>query len=140
MPSRTEFQQLADVRVAEAAALLAAQQWSGGYYVAGYAVEFGLKACILAHVERTGAIFEDKKFSEKCWTHDIEILLALAGLQADRDTEAPRGSTKRSKWDTVGVWNEQSRYKRFTQAAAEGLYSAITDLTEGVLPWIKTHW
>ena len=140
MPSRTEFQQLADVRVAEAAALLAAGLWSGAYYVAGYAVEFGLKACVLAHVERTGAIFDDKKYSEKCWTHDPEILIVLAGLKADWDAVAPRGSQKQLYWDAVTTWTEQSRYKRYTQTDAQELFTAITDATHGVLTWIRTRW
>jgi hypothetical protein len=66
--TRTDLQQLADARIAEANALLAAGLWDGAYYLAGYAVECALKACIMAYVERTGVIFEDKKFSEKCWT------------------------------------------------------------------------
>ena len=145
MPSRTEFQQLADVRVAEAAALLAAALlaaglWSGAYYVVGYAVEFGLKACVLARVERTGIVFEDKKFSEKCWTHDIEALLALADLVSQRDADAPSGSLRRRHWVTVKDWDETSRYARSDQARAETLYRAITDTTDGVLPWIKQRW
>ena len=140
MPSRTEFQQLADVRVEEAAALLAAGLWSGAYYVVGYAVEFGLKACVLARVERTGIIFDDKKFSEKCWRHDIEALLALADLKSPRDADAPPSSLKRLNWETAGAWNEGCRYKRFSQAAAEDLFDAITNPIEGVLPWIKGRW
>src|SRR5207248_2168644 len=37
--TRTQFQELAEVRIAEAAALLAAGLWDGAYYLAGYAVE-----------------------------------------------------------------------------------------------------
>src|SRR5204863_304605 len=44
--NRTEFQQLAEVRIKEAEALLAAGLWDGAYYLAGYAVECGLNACI----------------------------------------------------------------------------------------------
>ena len=44
--TRSDFQQLADVRAAEAAALLAAGRWDGAYYLAGYAVECALKACV----------------------------------------------------------------------------------------------
>jgi len=44
--NRTQLQQLAEERVRDAEALLKAGQWSGAYYLAGFAVEFGLKACI----------------------------------------------------------------------------------------------
>ncbi len=47
-----ELRQLAEDRLRDAAALLAAGQFSGAYYLAGYAVECGLKACILAHIEK----------------------------------------------------------------------------------------
>jgi HEPN domain-containing protein len=43
--NRDDFQQLADVRIAEAAVLLAQGNYDGAYYLAGYAVECGLKAC-----------------------------------------------------------------------------------------------
>ena len=140
MPSRTEFQSLADLRITEASALLAASHWSGAYYLAGYAVEFGLKACILARVERTGIIFEDKKFAADCWTHKIEDLVGLSDLKADRGRDAPIGSAKDVNWKIVARWSEESRYKRATQADAEELYKAITDTTDGVLPWIRIRW
>jgi HEPN domain-containing protein len=44
--NRTQLQQLAEERVRDAKALPNAGQWSGAYYLAGYAVECGLKACI----------------------------------------------------------------------------------------------
>ncbi|MSU78452.1 MAG: HEPN domain-containing protein [Gemmataceae bacterium] len=44
--NRTQLQQLAQERVRDADSLLKAGQWSGAYYLAGYAVECGLKACI----------------------------------------------------------------------------------------------
>jgi hypothetical protein len=140
VPSRTEFQQLADVRVAEAAALLAAGLWDGAYYVAGYAVESALKACILARVERTGILFEDKKFAADCWTHETDKLLTLADLKIDRDRDAPPGTPKDMKWKIVARWNVESRYKRFSQAEAKELYAAITDPTDGVLTWIRIRW
>jgi HEPN domain-containing protein len=41
-----ELRQLAEERLLDAAALLAARRWAGAYYLAGHAVECGLKACI----------------------------------------------------------------------------------------------
>src|SRR5438128_12577971 len=58
-------------------------RWAGAYYLAGYAVECGLKACILAYVENTGAIFLNKRFLEGCWTHELEKLLITANLQVE---------------------------------------------------------
>ncbi len=47
---RADFQRLALDHIADAKALLAARRWGGAYYLAGYAVECGLKACILVRV------------------------------------------------------------------------------------------
>ena len=50
--NRSDFQQLADVRIDEAAVLLVQGKYDGTYYLAGYAVECGLKACIAKRTER----------------------------------------------------------------------------------------
>ena len=44
--TRADFQQLADLRLKEAKALLDVGMWDGAYYLAGYAVEVALKARI----------------------------------------------------------------------------------------------
>lgn len=44
--TRSDLQKLAAERIADAKALLAMKRWSAAYYLAGYAVECGLKACI----------------------------------------------------------------------------------------------
>jgi hypothetical protein len=141
--NRTEFQQLADVRVKEAEALLAAGLWDGAYYLAGYAVECGLKACIMAHVERTGVIFKDKKFAEKCWTHDLEALIDLLGLKAEvtsaRGTP-PAEPEVAKRWDLVKDWDETSRYARIPEHKARDLLAAIMDPAHGVLQWVKKYW
>jgi hypothetical protein len=58
--NRTQLQQLAEERVRDAEALLNAGQWSGAYYLAGYAVEFALKACIAKLTNQHD--FPDKDF------------------------------------------------------------------------------
>jgi hypothetical protein len=45
---RATFQQLAELRLAEARALHAEGLYSGAYYLAGYAIECALKAKIAA--------------------------------------------------------------------------------------------
>lgn len=138
--NRSEFQTLAEIRIKEAKALLDAQLWDGAYYLAGYAVECALKACILARVERTGIIFEEKKFAEKCWTHNLADLVDLAELDTARDAEAKAKPRFTTHWPAAVEWSETTRYKRMDQAAAENLYAAITDPTDGALQWIRRHW
>jgi HEPN domain-containing protein len=138
--NRAELQKLANDRVADAKALLAAKRWAGAYYLAGYAVECGLKACVLAHVERTGVIFEDKKYAEKCWTHDLKDLLRLSGVQADFNVDAAADADLLENWGLVKDWTESSRYARTPKGRAELFYEAVTDQKHGVLTWIKVRW
>ena len=76
--NRQELKRLADDRALDAEALIAAGRWSAAYYLAGYSVECALKSCVLTYIDNSGVIFLDKKFAEKCWTHDVEVLLAAA--------------------------------------------------------------
>lgn len=136
--NRDDFQQLAEMRIEEAKALLDAGKWSGAYYLAGYAVECALKACIAKLTKEYD--FPDKDVLLKCYNHNIEVLVKQAGLQNQRDADAPTGSPQRAKWNTVGAWDESSRYRLITQAKAEALFLAITDPQDGVLTWIKKYW
>lgn len=138
--NRTAWQQLAEDRIAEANALLRAQLWSGAYYLAGYAVECGLKSCVLARVESDGVIFREKKFSERCWTHDLIDLVKLAALDSARDADAALNPVRWQNWLVVHDWSEESRYERQTQTDAEELVNAIDDQKDGVLSWIRAHW
>ncbi len=67
--NRATLQQLSDERISDARALLAANQWPGAYYLAGYALECALKSCVLAYIDRTGIIFKDKKYTQNYFTH-----------------------------------------------------------------------
>jgi hypothetical protein len=136
--NRIDFQQLASMRIEEAKVLLDQAEWSGAYYLAGYAVECALKACIakLAKAEE----YPDKEYAAKCFTHNIEKLIGLAGLKAQRDLDAPHGSERAGNWAAVKDWSELSRYQEKTQAEAEGLYDAITNAANGVFPWIVMRW
>jgi HEPN domain-containing protein len=137
--NRAHWQALAEQRILAAQALLAAQQWSSAYYLAGYAVEFGLKSCILVHVETTGVIFKERKFSEQCWSHDVEDLLALAGLKDALKVDMAANPALDNNWTIVTEWDEMSRYEQKTQADAEKLYEAITDNANGVMSWIRVR-
>jgi hypothetical protein len=127
--------------VRDAAALLKARRWSEAYYLAGYAVEYGLKACVVARVKKNLAvIFQDRRFSEKCWTHDYNELLILAELKAQCDADTAVNVDLRGNWVVVKNWRETARYQRKSRLEAEQLYLAITDPANGVLPWIRNHW
>jgi hypothetical protein len=110
--NRAQLQQLAEERSLDAQVLLSGGRWSGAYYLAGYAVECALKACI---AKLTGEHdFPDKEFVNKCYTHKIELLVVLAGLKAQRDADAavnpawnPTGMSRKTGTRAPGISNGQ---------------------------------
>ena len=136
--NRSELQQLAKARIRDARALMRAGRWAGAYYLAGYAVECALKACIAKLMKSEE--FPDRNFAEKCWTHDFEKLVTLAGLKDQRDADSQADADLSANWGTVKDWTESSRYARKTKREARVLFTAITRRKHGVLTWIKSRW
>ena len=138
--NRTDLQSLADIRIKEAIALagLPTPLPDGAYYLAGYAVECALKACIASTYNQHD--WPEKKFVDKCHTHSLLELVQLAGLRAAFDSDTNANNALAQNWDVAKDWNEQSRYNRHSLQKAQKLISAIADLSNGVLPWIKVHW
>ena len=141
--TRAEFQQLAEGRRQDAAALLAAERWSGAYYLAGYAVECGLNACLMKRVgrEEGGMLFETPNFQRTfCFTHDLNKLLQGTGLELEHRRRATAGSRFAANWRWILKWSEATRYRETSRLAAKMMYDAVADSNEGVLPWIRQHW
>jgi HEPN domain-containing protein len=137
--TRAEFQELAGVRLEEAKSLLDLGKWGGAYYLAGYAIELALKACIIKALMATDA-FPDKEFSKNCYTHTIEKLVGLAKLVDARQTAMYADPDLRANWAVARDWSEEKRYHQIDKVEAEAFYTAIADGAHGVLPWIKTQW
>jgi hypothetical protein len=135
--SRSRLQELAHERIADAQALLAAGRWSAAYYLAGYAVECALKACILMHVERTGIIFVEKEFSKSCFQHDFWSLVKVAGLDDDLKRRLKASPEFAANWSKACEWVSSSRYSEWNETQARILISAITDPTSGALAWTR---
>lgn len=134
-----ELRQLAEDRLADAQALLAAGRWSGAYYLAGYAVECALKACIVKRLMATDE-FPEKRYSEQCWTHNLTLLVSLAGLKNTLDLDLAAQRRFEDNWTLVRDWLESSRYLQTSQLKAQAFLDAIADPTNGVLAWIQRHW
>ncbi len=137
--NRAEFQALANVRLAEAKALLDQKMFDGAYYLTGYAVECGLKACI-AKLTMRDDFPRDRKFVEKCYSHDFMNLLKASELLNEHELQTQNDPAFSANWAIVKSWTESSRYDRKGQTEAQGLYDAITQTTHGVMPWIEQHW
>lgn len=113
--------------------------YTGAYYLAGYAVECALKACIAKQTKRYD--FPDKDRVNRSYVHKLEDLLKLAGLEADWKSKTTSNSTFLYYWQVVKDWNEDVRYRPVvSQAAANDLYTAITNRQNGVLPWLRKYW
>ena len=129
---------LSRVRAKEAEALLKLGLNDGAYYLAGYAVECALKACIAKGTRRHE--FPDKKKVEASHTHKLGELVNVANLeQARRDRLAADSEFERN-WDLVKEWSEQSRYSRYSAADARALVAAVNNRRHGVIAWIRSHW
>jgi HEPN domain-containing protein len=137
--NRFDLQQLAEDRIADAAVLLASGRWSGAYYLSGYALECGFKACI-ARLTNQDDFPRDRKFLEDCYTHNLEKLLKAAGLKPVLDADTLANRIFLGNWGIAKDWQEVSRYEQRTQTEAQTLYDAITNRPDGVLPWIRIRW
>ncbi|HEY1191530.1 MAG TPA: HEPN domain-containing protein [Gemmata sp.] len=135
--NRAEFQDLAEMRIDEAGVLLAAGKWAGAYYLAGYAVECALKACI---AKLTKAEDFPPRETREYYTHDITKLMKTAELEGDWKARVGADPGFKTYWEGCEAWEEGSRYERPTEAQARDLYQAITDPANGVLQWIRGYW
>ena len=135
---RSDLQRLAAVRVADAKTLLDAGQWSGAYYLAGYAVECALKACIakLTAAEE----FPNRVRTLGSYTQDIDTLMKTAQLKPQQIVAAKADPVFDGFWQNVKDWKETARYEIKSEAAARQLYAAVTEPRHGVLQWIMVRW
>ncbi len=143
MTTRAEWRQLAEDRILDAQAhlVVGVDRWSAAYYLIGYAVECGLKSCVLARVAaHPEVIFQERQFSNSAWTHDLESLLIVADLKATRDADAQANHALYTNWQHAKQWNEKSRYQQKTSGEARRLFEAVADPNDGVMQWIRARW
>jgi hypothetical protein len=135
--TRKDFQRLAELRAREAASLLRSRHPIGSYYLSGYAVECGLKACIAKMAKRHEFPLK-ADYIRRLYTHDLEELLKLAELDNQLETDMRANVTLARNSGVVKAWNEESRY---TASGLNGkdLHTAVVG-PDGVLLWIKQRW
>lgn len=135
---RRELRELSRLRLREAKALLSLKLFDGAYYLAGYAVECALKACIAKSTKRHE--FPEKEKVNASYKHDLPVLVRVAGLEDDRIEQAGKDAEFERNWETVKTWSEQSRYRRHPAGSAQELVEAVGHPRHGVISWIKLHW
>lgn len=136
--NRRDFQKLTEVRFGDAEALLKARRYDAAYYVAGYAVECALKACIAKGAKRHD--FADKGRVLKSYTHNLENLESLAFENGEFEQERNADTTLAGNWGTVKEWSQESRYEQANRKEARELVAAIGDKAHGVLQCIRKYW
>jgi HEPN domain-containing protein len=134
---RKDLRALSRVRLSEARALLKAGLPDGAYYLAGYAVECALKACIAKETQRYE--FPEKKRVNASHTHDLKELVRIAELQSEFRIAVDGDPLLLKYWDVVQSWSEQSRYLKHFPESAQALIEAVGDRNHGVIKWVKHY-
>jgi HEPN domain-containing protein len=134
---RKDFQRLADLRVEEAAVLVNKGKQQGAYYLAGFAIECALKACI-AKKTRRHQFPPNRDYVNELYRHKIEDLLELAGLKDERDKKTKLDPAFAINWGVVKDWDVESRYEVVGRNGKDMLKAVSS--ADGVLQWIKQYW
>lgn len=138
MLTKNDLEKLAQVRLEDALLLLQAGRSSSAYYLAGYAVELALKACISKLIQSDS--IPDKALINAIYTHKLNELLSIAGLRPQFDAEAKADALFAAHWAIVNNWSEESRYEFWDSISATTLLQAVQDPNHGVFQWVKKHW
>lgn len=135
---RSDLRANAQAKLDDALILLGQQRWSNAYYLAGYAVEMALKACIAAQF--VAEAIPDKSFVNSLYCHDLKKLVTLAGLTAELNQAEDASEEFGANWALVAQWDESSRYDSKDAISAQALLQAISEPNTGVFQWITQHW
>ena len=136
---RTDLEQLAKARLEDARILLQYERYGAAYYLCGYAVECGLKACIARQI-KAYEYPPTANYSRDLFTHDLSRLVTLAQLSESLENQARDVPGFEQNWSVVTKWSEQSRYDLVAEQKARELFEAVTQVPAGVLEWIRQHW
>lgn len=124
-PSPDHLDVLAQERIDDARALLAAGRFAGAHYMCGYAMEMKLKSRICKVHEWTEYPPKSgERLAQALKTHKLKELLLFTGL---RTTMLESHGVD---WFAVVVWDPEQRYKpaAFTEAEAQRMVAAVEAL------------
>jgi hypothetical protein len=136
--TRDQLQRLAQAKIDDAILLFDNGRWGNAYYLAGYSVEFALKAC--AAKLFTADALPDKALVNRLYSHKFSDLMGSAGLSAALKEQQDKDSDFAAYWGILGNWSPDARYEPADKSNAHYMLIAITDPNHGVLPWIKMFW
>jgi hypothetical protein len=137
--NRTDLQILADDRLKDAGVLVVNGRFGAAYYLAGYAVECALKACIAKLTKAED--FPIKNSTNAVYIHDLKKLAATPRVEVAIAKLSGSDQDFKNNWEIVSWWSEESRYDRsIDQPLAEMMLDAVSDPQHGVMQCIKQYW
>jgi HEPN domain-containing protein len=137
--NKSDFEELAELHLQHAKALLDAQLYSGAYYMCGYAVECALKACICKKTNQFD-FHPSPDESRAAWSHDFGKLIKAAELEREFNAARTADRDLDVKWESVENWSPSSRYEPHGQQEAQLILDAVADPDHGVFSCIKQLW
>jgi hypothetical protein len=135
---RINLQAIAQTKLDDAELLLFNARYSNAYYLAGFAVEIGLKASI-AKLFLADAI-PDIALVRATYVHNLKDLLTVAGLKRQHTEAAKQDVEFGANWGLVAQWSPEIRYETVDSWTAQLMLQAIAAPQSGVFPWIKQFW
>jgi hypothetical protein len=135
---RLQLQELAESKLADAHLLLVNERYGNAYYLSGYAIELGLKACIAKQI--VDQVLPSLEFMKEVHTHNVQNLVRLAGLTMDLASEQKNNVKFNAYWGIVGGWSEKSRYASTDVFTSQNMVLSVGDPVDGVMRWIRRHW
>ena len=138
MITKNDLEKLAQVRLDDAILLQHAGRSSSAYYLAGYAVELALKACISKLFQHN--VIPDKAFVDAIYTHKLDNLLSTTGLAVKFKADCETDHLLAAYWGVASQWRETSRYEFWDPISAGSMLQAVHEPKHGVFQWVKQHW
>jgi len=135
---RADLRKLAQAKLDDAVVLVQHGRHSSAYYLAGYAAEMGLKACISRLISSDS--LPDPNFIKKVYDHNLMKLVGLAGLAGELSKMKDSDSVFAANWAIVVQWTPEIRYESIDRYTADLMLDALQHGTSGVFPWIKRFW
>lgn len=138
MISKRSLETLAQTRLDDAVHLFEMSRYSAAYYLTGYAVELGIKACIAGVFQAN--VIPERSFVNAVYSHNLDDLVGLAGIKRQLEEDMSNDPQLSAAWATASRWNEASRYEMKDQFDAASIIEAVGNGNHGVLQWLKKHW
>ncbi|HEX4584953.1 MAG TPA: hypothetical protein VH183_09000, partial [Burkholderiaceae bacterium] len=108
MLTKSDLEKLAQVHLEDSVFLLLAGRSSSAYYLAGYAVELALKACISKLIQSN--VIPERALINATYTHRLDNLLSTAGLVPQLNADAKADPQFAAYWAIASKWSEESHY------------------------------